>query len=50
MPEQMFMYRAAAFWQRIYAPELSLGMQTIDETRVMLTCVPLTLVHDIAAV
>lgn len=31
MPEQMFMYRAAAFWTRVYAPELSLGMQTNDE-------------------
>lgn len=31
MPEQMFMYRAAAFWARAYAPELSLGMQTTDE-------------------
>ena len=31
MPEQMFMYRAAAFFSRIYAPELSLGMQTQDE-------------------
>jgi len=32
MPEQMLMYRAAAFWTRIYAPELSLGMQTTEET------------------
>ena len=31
MPEQMLMYRAAAFWARIYAPELSLGMHTSDE-------------------
>lgn len=31
MPEQMFMYRAAAFWTRTYAPELSLGLQTADE-------------------
>ncbi len=31
MPEQMFMYRAAAFWTRAYAPELSMGMQTTDE-------------------
>lgn len=31
MPEQMLMYRAAAFWTRIYAPELSLGMQTMEE-------------------
>ena len=31
MPEQMFCYRAAAFWSRLYAPELSLGMHTADE-------------------
>lgn len=31
MPEQMLMYRAAAFWTRVYAPELSLGMHTSDE-------------------
>lgn len=31
MPEQMLCYRAASFWARIYAPELSLGMQTSDE-------------------
>ncbi len=31
MPELMLHYRAAAFWQRIYAPELSLGMHTREE-------------------
>lgn len=31
MPEQMFTYRAAAFWTRVYAPELSLGIRTQDE-------------------
>ena len=31
MPEQMFMYRAAAFWSRVFAPEISLGMHTSDE-------------------
>jgi hypothetical protein len=31
MPEQMFMYRAGAFWTRVYAPEVGLGMQTADE-------------------
>lgn len=31
MPEQMFMYRAASFWTRMYAPELSLGIHTADE-------------------
>jgi hypothetical protein len=31
MPDVMFNYRAAAFWARLYAPELSLGMHTVDE-------------------
>lgn len=31
MPEQMLMYRAASFWTRTYAPELSLGMATSEE-------------------
>lgn len=33
MPEQMLMYRAASFWTRIYAPEISLGMQTAEEAQ-----------------
>lgn len=31
MPEQMFMYRAAAFWSRVYCPELMLGMRSAEE-------------------
>lgn len=31
MTEQMLMYRSAAFWTRVYAPELSLGIHTADE-------------------
>ena len=31
MPEQMLHYRAASFWTRTYAPELSLGLQTREE-------------------
>ena len=31
IPALMFMYRAAAFWSRLFAPELSLGMHTADE-------------------
>jgi len=31
MPEQMLRYRAAAFFARIYAPDITLGMQTSDE-------------------
>lgn len=31
LPELMLTYRAAAFWTRVYAPELSLGMLTSEE-------------------
>jgi len=31
MPDQMFIYRAAAFWQRAYAPEISMGLVTSEE-------------------
>ncbi len=31
MPEQMLCYRAAAFWTRIYCPEMALGMHTAEE-------------------
>jgi hypothetical protein len=31
MPGQMFRYRAASFWTRAFAPEISLGMHTSDE-------------------
>lgn len=31
MPQQMLIYRAAAFWARVYAPELSMGLLTADE-------------------
>lgn len=31
MPEQMLMYRSAAFWARVYCPELSLGIHTAEE-------------------
>lgn len=33
MPDQMFLYRAAAFWQRAYAPDLAMGLQTAEEVR-----------------
>jgi|HubBroStandDraft_1064217.scaffolds.fasta_scaffold78605_1 hypothetical protein len=32
IPEQMLMYRAAAFWVRIYSPELALGIRTTEES------------------
>lgn len=33
MADQMFIYRAAAFWQRAYAPELGMGLVTEEEIR-----------------
>lgn len=33
MPELMLQYRAAAFFQRAYAPEISMGMQTAEEVQ-----------------
>jgi hypothetical protein len=31
MPELMIRYRAAAFFSRLYAPEITMGMQTREE-------------------
>jgi len=31
MPEQMFRYRAASFWARTYAPEISMGFPTQED-------------------
>jgi len=31
MSKQMLMYRAASFWTNAYAPELSMGMKTVEE-------------------
>ena len=31
MPNQMLRYRAAAFWQRVYCPEVSMGLITKEE-------------------
>lgn len=31
MPSQMLRYRAAAFWQRVYCPEISMGLHTVEE-------------------
>ena len=33
MPELMLRYRAATFFGRLYAPDLLLGMQTVEEAR-----------------
>ena len=39
MADQMFVYRAAAFWQRAYAPELGMGLQTVEDAEDMVTLV-----------
>lgn len=31
MPKLMLMYRAASFWTSVYAPDLSMGMKTVEE-------------------
>lgn len=31
MPSLMFRYRAAAFWQRVYCPEITMGLLTAEE-------------------
>lgn len=31
MPNQMLMYRAASMWTSVYAPEISMGMKTVEE-------------------
>src|ERR1700741_5321771 len=31
MPEQMFLYRAGAWFGRAYAPEIAMGLQTVEE-------------------
>jgi hypothetical protein len=33
MPQQMLMYRAASWFVRAYAPELSMGLQAVEEIR-----------------
>lgn len=35
LPELMLTYRAATFWTRTFAPELSLGMMTTDEAELL---------------
>lgn len=40
MPELMLRYRAAAFFGRLYAPEMLLGMQTVEETQDVIDITP----------
>lgn len=37
MPELMFRYRAAAFFGRLYAPDILMGMQTAEEVQDVIT-------------
>ncbi len=41
MPDQMFLYRAAAFWQRAYAPELGMGLITQEEAQDVIDVTPM---------
>lgn len=40
MPQQMLMYRAASWFVRAYAPELSMGLQTYEEVQDMTIDMP----------
>lgn len=40
MTQQMLMYRAASMWVSTYAPELSMGIKTEDETRDIIDITP----------
>ena len=42
MPEQMLRYRAAAWFIRTTAPELSMGLQTVDEVKDTIDVTPHT--------
>ena len=46
MPQQMLVYRAAAFWQRAYCPEISMGFISTEEAEEMTEDVPFEEVVD----
>lgn len=46
MPEQMLRYRAAAFFGRLYAPEIMMGMQTAEELNDVIEVTPTVVVND----
>ena len=33
MPDQMFRYRAAAFFARTFCPDVLMGLQTVEEVK-----------------
>ena len=47
MPNQMLRYRAAAFWQRVYCPEISMGLMTSEEYEDIDDQTPLTYREEI---
>ena len=46
MPEQMLRYRAAAWFIRTTAPELSMGLQTVDEVKDTIDVTPHTVMQE----
>lgn len=46
MPEQMLRYRAAAWFIRTTAPELSMGLQTVDEVKDTIDVTPQTVMQE----
>lgn len=47
MPEMMLAYRAAAFWTRLYCPEISMGLLTTEEAEDMIHAPPMQRVGGI---
>lgn len=46
MPDQMLRYRAAAWFIRTTAPELSMGLQTVDEVKDTIDVTPQTIMKE----
>ena len=46
MPEQMLRYRAASWFIRTTAPELSMGLQTVDEVKDTIDVTPQTIMKE----
>ena len=46
MPDQMLRYRAAAWFIRTTAPELSMGLQTVDEVKDTIDITPQTIMKE----
>lgn len=48
MPQQMLMYRAGGWWVRVYAPELSMGLQTQEEAVDLIDITPRPAAADLS--